>query len=521
MVTCELCNERMNVITWKHLSKHNITLNEYRIKFPNSPTKSQQAIENKKKGAIHANRNRKGVPRSQETIEKIKQTKKNNPTQAWNKGVPRTVEQNEALSKTRKEKLKSGAIKHWNVGNVTPDVVKKKISETLLAQDRVYSELSKQKRNQTLEQKKSEGWIPAQATKEFHDKIKQTVIKKYGVPYYQQLDFTELTVDLLTDDDWLIDQHHTQKRSLLDISQELGINGTTLSKVLKRKGIEVKSHIISTAEKEISQFLTDNNIDHITNDRKIISPLELDIVIPDAKVAIEHCGLYWHSHFHKPNTYHRDKMRKCNERGIRLITMFENEWIHNKDLVKQKLLSIVNQDNRKTVYARKCSIRTLDSKEKKTFFDANHIQGNGPGSITYGLEHSNEIVAAMTFIKQKNGEFVLNRYATLCKVPGGFTKLLKHFQRNNDWNTIVSFADLRWSEGNLYESNGWTLEKTLLPDYCYVVGDNIVHKFNYRRKNLPKLLKTFDPALSETENTNNNDIPRIYNCGLNKYTLTR
>lgn len=498
MVTCELCNERMNVITWKHLSKHNITLNEYRIKFPNSPTKSQQAIENKKKGAIHANRNRKGVPRSQETIEKIKQTKKNNPTQAWNKGVPRTVEQNEALSKTRKEKLKSGAIKHWNVGNVTPDVVKKKISETLLAQDRVYGELSKQKRNQTLEKKKSDGWV-----------------------HHSSLKISQVARELLDDVHWLYDKHVKKQWTTLRIAQYLNVDAKTVQVHLHSNGIPIQRFPVSTAEKEISQFLTDNNIDHITNDRKIISPLELDIVIPDAKVAIEHCGLYWHSHFHKPNTYHRDKMRKCNERGIRLITMFENEWIHNKDLVKQKLLSIVNQDNRKTVYARKCSIRTLDSKEKKTFFDANHIQGNGPGSITYGLEHSNEIVAAMTFIKQKNGEFVLNRYATLCKVPGGFTKLLKHFQRNNDWNTIVSFADLRWSEGNLYESNGWTLEKTLLPDYCYVVGDNIVHKFNYRRKNLPKLLKTFDPALSETENTNNNDIPRIYNCGLNKYTLTR
>ena len=49
----------------------------------------------------------------------------------------------------------------------------------------------------------------------------------------------------------------------------------------------------SSQEYIIRMFLDKNNIEYVVNDRKLISPYELDIVIKSKKIAIEYCGLYW------------------------------------------------------------------------------------------------------------------------------------------------------------------------------------------------------------------------------------
>ena len=96
---------------------------------------------------------------------------------------------------------------------------------------------------------------------------------------------------------------------------------------------------ISNAEKEILEYIQTFNLSIICNDRKIIRPLELDIVIPDKKIAIEYCGLYWHGNLKKPDKkYHLKKLELCNEQGYRLITIFEDEWLFKNDIVKDRLL---------------------------------------------------------------------------------------------------------------------------------------------------------------------------------------
>ena len=187
-------------------------------------------------------------------------------------------------------------------------------------------------------------------------------------------------------------------------------------------------------------------------------------------------------------------------------------------------LSILGKDDRVRVFARKCKIINVPLDQKRKFFDEYHIQENGPGSISIGLEYNNNLVACMTFIVQPNGVMNLNRYATACQVVGGFSKLLKHFQSHYEWNEILSFADLRWSEGNMYNQNGFTLDKILPPDYEYVDLTSMqrIHKFNFRHKNLPKMLgKLYNPSWSETQNTYNAGWYKIYNCGLLRYVVNK
>ena len=384
------------------------------------------------------------------------------------------------------------------------------------------SEIIEKKKIQTMNEKY--GVSSFSQTKEFVDQLKNTYNEKYGVDHHMNRYLSKNTLHLLKNQQWLYEQHYYKKRTISNIANELEIDTSTLCDYFYAYNIPILHFSKSSAEKEISEFLTQHNIFHETSTRSIISPYELDIFIPEHNIAIEYCGLYWHSTATgKSSRYHLNKTEMCKEKGIRLITLFEDEWIHKKDIVKSKLLHILNKDlGIPSVYARSCNVEHVDTVTKKQFFNENHIQGDGPSSINIALMYDNGIVACIGFIKQ-GGDYVLNRYATSKKVVGGFSKLLKHFQRNYNWNKIITFADLRWSDGNIYEKTGFHLEKILAPDYEYVDLTNMqrLHKFNFRHKNLPNILDNYDPSLSEAENTRNNNWYRIYNCGLKRYTLTK
>ena len=354
-------------------------------------------------------------------------------------------------------------------------------------------------------------------------KFEKTLQYKYGVQNINQIHIPSNTLLLLQNKSYLHTQHIDKEKPIREIANMLQVSHVCVSQALDKHNIPKRlyNNKISTAEQQIYDFIQTLNILAVQSDRKLLQGKELDIFLPDYNIAIEYCGLYWHSDVHDriSRNYHKDKMDGCNTLGVRLITIFEDEWIYHQQQVKHKLLSILQQDVRPVVYGRHTETIKISTNDKRRFFDENHIQGNGPGSINVGLEYDNELVACMSFIKQQNDVYCLNRYATAYRVVGGFSKLLKYFKDNHRWCTLISFADCRWSDGNLYERTGWTLDKTLAPDYSYIRKDKRIHKFNYRRKNLPKLLTHFDSNLSELENCDNNGILRIWDCGKKRYIL--
>jgi hypothetical protein len=327
-------------------------------------------------------------------------------------------------------------------------------------------------------------------------------------------------LDNITDRSWLVNQHHVLAKPLTQISSELGINDGVLGKYCKAADVKVIRHPASAGEKELNNFIN-TMVPTVTGDRVVLNGHELDILIPSHNIAIEYCGLYWHSEQKgKDRNYHKNKLLLAADKNIQLFTVYEDEWKLREEAVRRKLTNALGFDQSQVVYARQCEIRDVTQTEKKQFFEKNHIQGNGPGSISVGLYYTGELVACMTLIHQQRQHY-LNRYATSTRVVGGFSKLVKHFQRTHEWSKIISFADCRWSTGSLYDINGWELEATIPPDYYYSKdGHTRTHKFNYRHKNLPNMLTNYDPMLTETENCNNNNILRIWDCGKKKFVLT-
>lgn len=354
------------------------------------------------------------------------------------------------------------------------------------------------------------------------EKTIRTNNHRYGSHYPSQTHIDSESLRKLNDKQWLYQQHYINQRHLIDIADQLNVGDTTVARYLNKHGLQTQHFFVSSHERTLVEWLQAilPNEQIETNTRSVIPPYEIDIFIPYFNLAIEYCGLYWHSDHFKDKNYHLNKLQHCNKQGIQLITLFDCYWRYQPDKVKDYLMHKINKTPN-TIYARNCSIAQItNNAKKKKFLENNHLLGNGRGSITYGLFNQDQLVSIMTFIANKDGTLILNRFCNqqFTNIPGAFNKLLKQTVKQHQPQKIVTFADLCWGEGSIYKKAGFTVDKQLKPDYAYSPdGYRLFHKSLFRRQFLQTKLDTFDQNLSEYQNCKNNNILRIWDCGKIRY----
>lgn len=284
--------------------------------------------------------------------------------------------------------------------------------------------------------------------------------------------------------------------------------------------------IISKWEDEINEFINSLGVETVRNDRTVLGGGEIDIYIPSLSVGIECDGLIWHSSKFKNDEYHLNKTKECLKKGIKLIHIFEDEWMAKKEIVKSILKIKLFKLERK-IYARNCEICEIDKETKKQFIITNHIQGDVPSLFNIGLKHNGMLVAIMTFgnlrknlgNEKKEGEYELLRLCSSAEyvVVGGASKMLKYFIKTYKPIKIISYCDRRWSDGNVYEKMGMSLSHISRPNYYYLIGNNRKNRFSLRKDVLVGL--GFCEEKSEREITEEKGIYRIYDCGSLVYEL--
>lgn len=280
----------------------------------------------------------------------------------------------------------------------------------------------------------------------------------------------------------------------------------------------------SNAEQEIKTFITSHYEGSvISNTRSLIPPQELDIYIPEKNIAIEFNGIYWHTEQQgKDKWYHYNKWKKCQDIGIQLITIWEDDYNNNPELIRRMLLHKLGISTQNKVYARKTFVDNIDKREAREFCDKYHIQRFVPGSIYVGLREKNTQHLVAVAIYRRNGSILtLIRYCTSSQVVGGMGKLLKSgidYAVENGIHVITTFSDNEISDGNLYRKLGFNADKELAPDYKYVYKGKRVHKFNFRLRRFKndQQLK-YHPDLSEKELAQLNSIPRVWDCGKTRW----
>ncbi len=354
---------------------------------------------------------------------------------------------------------------------------------------------------------------------EVKEKIDQTHLDRYGRKRQSQQHISQESIDAKNNVELMREWFETKKMPISEIAEILNVGHSQLCiHFEKNLGIDISRHSVSTNERKIADYLTDIGVDFETSNRTVIKPKEIDIYAKSHQVGIELHGLAWHCELRgKSNGYHLEKMQNCNQQGVRLVQILDSEWILKQEIVKSRLSGIFGK-NRK-IGARQCSVVQLSPSQASAFFDQTHIQGACIHSLCLGLEHQGQIVAAMSFGKcrfNKNFQWELIRYSNclFTNVIGGGSRLFSHFVKIYKPQSVISYCDLRWNTGHLYEKLGFEKQRQTGPNYWYTLGYRQVEsRLRYQKHKLSKLLKTFDPNLTEWQNMQINGYDRFWDCG--------
>ena len=258
----------------------------------------------------------------------------------------------------------------------------------------------------------------------------------------------------------------------------------------------------------------------ITNSKNIIPPMELDIFVPTLNLAIEFNGGYWHSERFKDKNYHLHKYNLCKSKGIRLISIWEWEYLKDRDKIENFIKNLILE--KKKLFARKLNIKEVDVNTQREFLNINHLQGYIPCTLALGLYKEDELVQLMTLrIKSKKDKFFeIGRLATKTgfTVVGGSKRLFKHLLSFVDFETIISYNNMDKFTGDTYESLGMTYESTSIP-YGWIRNTEYLPRYQTQKSKL--IRQGFDKNLSESEIMRSEGFEKIYLTGVSKFVLKK
>lgn len=296
------------------------------------------------------------------------------------------------------------------------------------------------------------------------------------------------------------------------------------SSFLNRQSIKfgIREKRETTAERMISEYIEELGFTVTRNSHSIIRPKEIDIYVEEKKLAIEYDGIYWHSCDNEydeigKEKYHLWKTEQCENKGITLLHIFDNEWenITKREIWKSVIKQKLGMNER--VYARKCAVKYIEKSVAHEFCEENHLQGKTGCMFAKGLYHGEELVMVATFGKSRFGEDKLEliRMCTkkfLC-VIGGASKLTKGM-------TFISYANRRWSSGNVYQKLNMTKVGVTQPNYFYakyIEGMKLFPRQQFMKHKLSEILEVYDETLTESQNCYNNGFRKIFDCGNIKF----
>lgn len=285
----------------------------------------------------------------------------------------------------------------------------------------------------------------------------------------------------------------------------------------------MEPHFSSKAEEEIKDHIVSLGFE-CKKDRKILHGKELDIYIPSKQLAIEYNGNLWHTEKGgKDSNYHYDKMIKCNESGISLIQVCDDEYIEHPTVVLNELKEILGCNIKKELSPDSYKIREITKAESDAFLNHYSLFGPVRATVYIGAEWDFGMLCVMT-LTFKKGIWTITRLAFVDSIVHEEVAktMLQWFIEKFKPQKIWAYADRRWTineTDNVYAKMGMQFAKATRPDFKYYnskLGNKRFHRMIFKRSLILER-HAFPEDMPLSAMMEGLGYTKIWDCGLFKY----
>jgi hypothetical protein len=290
----------------------------------------------------------------------------------------------------------------------------------------------------------------------------------------------------------------------------------------------------SKPEQELYDFISSFGLTVEKANRKVLgNRKEVDLYVPELKLAVEFNGIYWHNENWKGEVYHYEKWAAAKTAGIQLIHVWEDDWYDRKDIILRLLTARLGvTDQLPTLYPEltqgltavdtiDLNVVVIDADKCEQFMTTNHLHGFEPRGQHVGLEDVDGVLrAVLTVSKHESDTLQVERYAAAGEVTGGFERLLSHAMNETGVSTVVADVDHAFDDGKWLEAAGFEPVQEFEPDYMYVVAMKRVPKTMFTPEYFQNHSRyVWEEGFSSRELADKNRVPRIWDAGHTRYQL--
>lgn len=337
------------------------------------------------------------------------------------------------------------------------------------------------------------------------ENCRQTMMRKYSDVCTLKIDNPreQWQIDVVSSKEKFIEylDSFETKQSAESIARKLNLQKGTVIKMVHWFNAEDHIKFLygeSDAEITLGELLKSMGYNVISHEKTVIEPYELDLYIPEKRIAIEFNGSYWHSTEFKDKEYHQLKTLMCIDKDIRLVHIFEYEWYNYREKIESFIKRLFIEKTSIMYSINNCELREISNDDAFNFENNNSLIISNNQCLKLGLFYKEELISLMTMFEHEiiniacKDTYDINECANI---------MFSEYINNCNDNEINMECNLSKFDINIILNLGFKIKSITEPEYITVNNHNKI-----------------------TEHTENDDSKRIfdvYDCGTAECVWTR